>query len=463
MKDIQVNKTNISLVCYSIFLVICFAITIAKAEVGIDTHYFIGNSRMIMEGYIPYIDFKIQYTPLVFYIMIIPYSLFGSSIYTAITTMTLVLFIDSYILYQILYRYTGSKIKAWYVGLIFLSMSFMFQGFYFVLEPFVLFFGLCALFFAQRKKTLSYILSGICCYLAFFCKQYGVGYLFLALFFTWGQDYSKYSFKNAFLVMLGFIVSLILSCAVIEYIGVPIKEQLSIIRGSGYQWDGIKSYMSLIVVMVKYFSFIIVAISLLLVNIRKYLNDIYIVVSLCAIGGFSIQGFVRPYDHYLQLSAPFMALMVLPYLNIIKEKKCPSFFQLLPLIPLLLFVPYRTFQLSKENKKNSHFDIASKLEYTLPKCTKNVYSMYSLLVPASINNYYPPCIEEYGMLSGVVEGHENINFLVSNATYIIAREKDLNNPYYCPKTTKQIIKDKFIQKAIIPLSDADYIYIYQKN
>ena len=56
----------------SFFLVLAYALSAFRSMVNADAGYYLGVAELIHDGYVPYRDFSLGYTPIFFYILQVP-------------------------------------------------------------------------------------------------------------------------------------------------------------------------------------------------------------------------------------------------------------------------------------------------------------------------------------------------------------------------------------------------------
>ena len=113
----------------TIYILAHYIMCTDSVVINADASYYVGVTRLIMEGNTPFVDFALSYTPLSFYLMCIPFSIWGSSFNCAIIVLYFVHVVNAFVVYLILHKTSHSKKTAWLGALLFLLYAFLFSGF----------------------------------------------------------------------------------------------------------------------------------------------------------------------------------------------------------------------------------------------------------------------------------------------------------------------------------------------
>ena len=62
----------------SAFLSLAYLLSALRSAVNADAGYYLGVTELVHDGYVPYRDFGLSYTPLFFYVLQLPRMLMGS-------------------------------------------------------------------------------------------------------------------------------------------------------------------------------------------------------------------------------------------------------------------------------------------------------------------------------------------------------------------------------------------------
>ena len=147
------------LLFFRIWVVVLLCLVLGKISLSLyggainpDANYYIGVSRFLMEGKVPFSDFQLGYTPLSFYIMCIPFSIFGNSFTTALAVLYLFHIVNAFWVYKICCQYSASQWLSAFTAILSLMLCLTCDGSSYVLEPFVLFFGLPAIYLLKSEN-----------------------------------------------------------------------------------------------------------------------------------------------------------------------------------------------------------------------------------------------------------------------------------------------------------------------
>ena len=96
----------------AVIAVVRMGISLFRIDVNADAAYYLGVSRLILDGKTPFLDFPPGYTPLSFYIMSVPINIWGTSFSVALLSLYLFHIINAVILYKIVRQNSGNRIIA---------------------------------------------------------------------------------------------------------------------------------------------------------------------------------------------------------------------------------------------------------------------------------------------------------------------------------------------------------------
>lgn len=223
----------------SAFLFLAYLLSAFRSMVNADAGYYLGVTELIHNGYVPYKDFGLNYTPLFFYVLQLSRLFMGA--YPSYTGYMLFLYliaaIDAFLLSIIVYRIKHSIRFAWFSALVFLLLYFYLDGAYFILETFSLCCGLISMSLLVGRKTSFWncFFSGVCCALAFLSKQYGLLFAgFVGAFLLFSNNGWKCRIANCFYALIGFCVILVLFVSLFALSGVSVNALVSALSGSTY-------------------------------------------------------------------------------------------------------------------------------------------------------------------------------------------------------------------------------------
>lgn len=452
----------------SAFVFVSFVINYRAIQINPDSVYYIGVSRLISEGKVPFIDFQLSYTPLSFYLMCIPLSLLGPTYTNALIIVYVLNFINSFLVYKILRLQNCTTLWSWYGSLLFLLCCLLFQGNVYILEPFVLLFGLVALCFLHNGTIFFLILTGISCSLSFLCKQYGMGFLVLVIIFLIIKDnYSFRSVKKILLVLSGFFIGLVAFVIFMKLQGVEFVNMTSELSGSDYHREGFKGFLIAYFYLFTRLSPLLIALFFALKYLKKVVKDHFWVISVVGTFGFMLACYVRFYSHYLLLVSPFVVFLIVYTINQIENRKIRKIFSfyviLSTFIPICL-VLFSTINTFGGKRRQLQVQTSVKIANVIPEGQENVFVSFSVLYASLLNNYTPPLIKKYGLSSGFVTTKKGIKEMLSDAEFSIISEKELNgnSPINSP-LVKEFLEDNFNLEVVVPNDVTGDILLYKRK
>lgn len=310
-KDYSIDRKllNVLLLGLSAFLVLAYALSTFRSMVNADAGYYLGIAELIHEGYVPYRDFSLGYTPLFFYVLQIPRLFMGAYPDYAgyMLFLYLIAALDSYLLAIIVKRITNSVKFAWLSVLVFLVLYLYLDGAYFILETFSLCCGLLSLVLLVGKDTSLWrcIFSGFFCALAFLSKQYGllfagvVGVLLLLSDEGW-----KSRIINCFYAFAGFCVVIVLFVSSFMLSGLRLEDMVMSLSGSAYGGQSLELYAEGLAKTCRLFPYLLFIPCVLFT--RK--NDDAPLIWACCIGLLlaSFQFYFNVFPHYYIYLLPFV-------------------------------------------------------------------------------------------------------------------------------------------------------------
>lgn len=449
-----VRSRNLQKTAFVIFWLMIFAacvINLCKREINADACFYIAVSRLLNEGLVPFTDFSPGYTPLSFYMMQVPQLLVGMNFTVLLALLYIIQLFNSYILYRISYTATGSVNLSQFAAILFMMISLLWTPEY-ILEPFVLLFGLISLLCLFRNSRRWFILSGILCFCSFWSKQYGLGFFILALVFTlWKDKFSKKSLSECGWIIMGFLIGLVVFVSILVIQGVSLPE-LTRLSGGDYEKDGFRGLVQGYVLLFKMMPLLIVPVLICLVRFGKSIRDGIIVVSFCGIFGFMLQCYVRLYAHYLMLAIPFCALLFIGATGIIKKADNRTLYKLMLfatlLLPLRFFIPGRIAML-RSDRKEKQTEYASEIQNYIPEGSDDVFVSQDMLYVTLLNDYTPPMLKEYGLSNGFVREADEILDLCEHAQYCIVGTDESGNGHRFNAEVKRYLETEFTSYTIL--------------
>lgn len=298
---------GVSVVLLGVYLLSAF-----RSTVNADAGYYLGAVELIHNGFVPYRDFKLGYTPLFFYLLQIPRWFMGP--YPAYTVymlfLYLIVFLDAVLLAVIVRKISNSVKWAWFSAIVFLILYYYLDGAYFVLEACSLCFGIASMLMLMNEKRSVWrtILSGAFAAMAFLAKQYGilfvgvVGVLLLLSKVEW-----KTRILNCLYATLGFCVVLALFVSLFMISGVGIDELMNAISGSGYGRKAGAAYLEGVAKSLRLFPYLLFVPCLFVGNKDKQMG--LVIACLVALLVASLQFYFNVFPHYYIYVLPFVLVM----------------------------------------------------------------------------------------------------------------------------------------------------------
>ena len=435
-------------------------------DINADAAYYLGVSRLILEGNMPFVDFPPGYTPLSFYIMAAPIAVFGTSFTIALVCLYLLHIANTGIIYKIIRQNNGDKLMASYFSVLSLLLCLGTDGCRYVLEPFVLFFGLLALYILKKGGFKWIVLSGFLCFCSFWSKQYGLGFFCLAiaaLLLEGGMN--KTFFKKSAYLMMGFFVGMVLFVLFFLVQGVDPLSLLSL-SGSSYERDGISGLIGGWISLLITVPLLLVAIITMFAKLKDARNISLLIVSFFGVFGFMLQCYVRFYAHYLMLVMPFAVIMLYACFDAFKSEKLKKIYIILLLFSMvipLFFASKSIIAIVSENAREKQVISAKAIAEIVPKESKDVYCAMDLLPIMHLNTYNPPLIGKYGMSNGFVRESESVYEMIKASSFCMISERDLEKKNKYTSDVLNCLNNQFDVRKIEGKAPKDTYNIYVRK
>jgi hypothetical protein len=453
-------------VILAIIAVAKIGLSLFRIEVNADAAFYLGVSRLILEGNLPFVDFPPIYTPLSFYMMSVPIALFGTSFTIALLFFYLLHLANAGIVYKIVRQYSCDKLLAAFCAIFSLLLCLGSDGCRYVLEPFVLFFGLSALCVLKRRGLKWIVISGFFCFCSFWSKQYGLGFICLAVAFLFLEEgCSKTFVRKLCYLLMGFFVGMAIFVLFFLLQGVEPLALLGL-SGSDYRRVGISGliggWTSLFITL----PILIIAIMVMIAKLQNFRKISLLIISFLAVFGFMLQCYVRFYAHYLILAMPFCVLMLFACMDAIKSIKWKNIYTVLlllaPFIPIY-FASKSMISLIGENTRVKQEICAKSLSKIVPVGSKDVYCAMDLLPFMHINTYNPPLVSKFGMSNGFIEEAEGTSDLIRAASYCMISERDLKKTKRYTTEICDYLNKNFDRTQIEGIASPNEYYIYVRK
>ncbi|MBR5378406.1 MAG: hypothetical protein IK135_04735 [Bacteroidales bacterium] len=296
----------------SILLIGAYMLAAFRSPVNADAGYYLGTVELIHDGLVPYRDFKLDYTPLFFYILQIPRWFMGT--YPNYTVYMLFLYVvvllDAVLLAAIVKKISKSIKWAWFSAIAFLILYYYLDGAYFVLEACSVCFGLASMLMlmGEKQSVWRIMLSGAFAALAFWAKQYGVMFVgVVGVLLLFSEVEWKKRMLNCLYATIGFCVVMALFVALFMISGLGIEELVNALSGSGYGKQASVTYFEGIEKAAKLFPYLLFVPYLFFGKKDKELG--LIIACLASILLASLQFYFNVFPHYYVYLLPFVLVL----------------------------------------------------------------------------------------------------------------------------------------------------------
>jgi hypothetical protein len=316
-------RVNICYLLYGLIFVF-FGIAVLFQKPNLDAVYYLNVSQLLAKGFVPWRDITTPY-PYISYFLLAPFAAFISGAYLfkfGLTVLFIILSIAARFVYLIGYYFFKEKWVAHICVFVFLLSVYVYEGTMYVLEPFVLFWGLPAVWcvLSSNGRRLWLLSSGLLCGVAMFSKQYGLGFLplcFLSILLCyrpsvgWGVSWRKdlpVLYRQFGWIMAGFFGVVFLYFAVALSLGGG-KSVFARFINQSYNDTFVR--VSVLVGTLKLFLITSGFVFLPLIffcKLERGLRWVFLF-CFCGLGGFSLTLYFAPYAHYLILLTPFSAFL----------------------------------------------------------------------------------------------------------------------------------------------------------
>ena len=297
----------------SVFLFLAFLLSALRSMVNADAGYYLGVTELIHQGYVPYRDFSLGYTPLFFYVLQLPRLLMGAYPDYAgfMLFLDLISALDALLLSVLIKRITSSSKLAWFSALVFLVLYLYLDGAFFILETFSLFCGLVSmtLLVGGNKSFWRCFFSGVFSAFAFLSKQYGLlfaGFVGVCLLLS-NEEGWKSRLLNCLYAFIGFCAILILFASLFALSGLGVNDLVSALNGSSYGGQSSGMLVDGIIKTCRLFPFLFFVPCLFVGRWEKERN-----LAWACCGGLllaSIQFYFNVFPHYYIYMLPFVLVL----------------------------------------------------------------------------------------------------------------------------------------------------------
>lgn len=316
MPSITINsKWNllIDVILFALLLLVIFMYinALQYAAIGVDTGYYLFIVNKLSEGLIPFKDFNLNYSPLSFYLILLVKWASGSlfSYKVVLGFLFFIQFLNAILLYKLIHLYKVNSRIAIFSAAVFLIYAYSFEGVFFVLEPFVIFFGLISLLLINKNNIINLFAAGAFSALGFLCKQYGLGFFALIIVYLFLRKvyYKETQLKFILFALAGFGTVIIITL-LIFYVLTGSFSFISSLSGNNYGHRSLTTNFQTLFSYTLFTCPVLLMTPLIFKNLTEK-NKIIVILSILGLLGFSLQFYFEPYKHYFLLLLPFVVIL----------------------------------------------------------------------------------------------------------------------------------------------------------
>ena len=464
------NNKKIRIYWYVLLAVLAltpYLFTILFSPISLDSSYYLSVVERIREGLIPYRNFSLGYTPVLFYLTAIFKNVFSTGINYGYDLGFHFCFqiLISYLLYKIAFELFKRKDYSYYVAIFNLLISYWIVQYEFILELPSLMWGFLAIYLAMKYKgkTTLFILTGSIASLSFLTKQYGFGFFFLIIYLI---IFNQNRWKQLFYFLIGYSIPVIL-------LVICLHEITNVFFGNGYGNQEFDKSTGLVLVGVLkrlgdagiYFLYRVPVLlyAIALFSFIPVKQRIYAGLLLFGIAGFMLQFVFAGFNHYMLYIIPFVSLYVFMVLTNIKKNKIifgTYVFILFVVFAFSILKNYNRALSFDHNSRDKQFLLAEKIK-KLMEPGKSLYISDVRLVDL----YYPINVKPTNMsYSFGYSLSEKIHYKqIHDADYILTYEipDTLNFNYLNSIRIKNYLKE--IPDKTIVEKQLSYDNVLKKN
>lgn len=424
---------------FALLILICIIpdiLAVLYAPIYFDSGYYLSIVERINDGFIPYTDFTLAYTPFVFYFFYFLKSIFSIGIcYEFYLIVYFVIqLLCAVLVYQIAKFIIIRKDFSFYAAVLFLLTSHWNDGNSVLLETPSLLWGLLGLWLSIKysEKLAVFVAVGCCVALSFLSKQYGIVFLGLITFLIL---FNKTRWKQMALLDLGFLLP-ILCCIIIWK-----SAFLQTVSGSyGFKIPFL-SHIDKVLEAAKQFFFrvfpVLMVGLLLLPIILRNADKLKIrnyCVLLLSIIGFLLQFYFWYSPHYFLYIIPFASILTFLILSDLKKYKWIYNLFLILTIGYSFYSVYFNrvdkIYIKHKNLKQSQYDTAKAILGEAGKSGTLYISSIDLIPEYYLTNMIPPNFKLIGYGFGPALNLKMHLEQLESADYIIITQNQRDFDYY---------------------------------
>ncbi len=384
-----------------IIVLLCLVfLSIFYAYISADAPYYLGISRDISNGFVPYKDILSLYAPLMMYMNSLLYVFLDAPAYHYFLIFQyFLIFISTGILYLI-----GKKLDLSNSTSIFLSL-FLFitvlssDGIYINLEVYILLCVLLSFWFLINKQ---FFWTGIFLALSFFSKQYGI-LNFLPFFLLVGV-YHGFEKKYLIKFIVGATIPLLVFLIYFLVIqNVPILNLIEQLSGKGYGQQKISTPKSIFSLIVGFKVFLLLVFPLFFLRINPFKNKIDGILIIGILVNL-IPILIQNFPHYFILTYPYIFILMARNYKHFDNRFILVSNLMLIIISVLLFLRIFRFK----DVYDEQLRVAEKYRNEYP-VSSEVFLSGKIRYLYILNNYHNPVVKEVGYAYDFYPGEDFLN------------------------------------------------------
>ena len=449
-KNEEKKLSTIWYITLSVLALIPAILAILYSPVDPDSGYYLSIVERINEGYIPYRELHLGYTPLYFYFLLLLKKMFGITLsYEFYLTIHFILqYLCALIIYKISLVLIGKKSYSFYAGFLFVLMSHWNEGNAVLLEIPSMFLGLWGFYLTIKteKKVCTFAFAGLLLSLSFLVKQYGLGFFILCFIVL---IMNRYTFKNIILFSVSFVIPIIICFTLFG------KNFSQILGGNGYGGDFEISNVLNVLIYRAIYLFLrispVLAISYLfsVFTLKSKIQWNYLLIFSLGILGFMLQFAFGSFTHYYLYILPFVSIIIFYVFAHLKKLKWLFTGVLLLTFALNIYSTYynRVYKIyiKSKNIKNEQLNLAHLIENTVPINEKLYIADIGLIPQYYLSNRIPPNFDKLGYSFGLGINPEQHLLQIKSADYVLKFSHEYND---FGLNTSDVIKELKNRQAI---------------
>jgi hypothetical protein len=436
---------SIILVCIVAAISVLYLVSAFYRGVNADAAYYLGSTEMIFDGMLPFRDFCIGYTPLVFYLLLPFRALMGAhpdaSIYNFICSIFLISV--SFIVYKIAKQISKNTNFSLLLYLLVMILMLTKEGASFILEPFVLFFGLLSIWFLinSGKSWIFTLCAGLSAGAAFMSKQYGLAFIAVNVFYLFLNRQTFKEFVNkTLLITAGFMILPVIFAVGFMLSDVSFSQIFEQLFGNDYgQRNDVVYFYGLAQLLDIFIVQAFVLLSLFYLFAKRKQDSVLYFSLIFGVALLTLQFFFATYPHYFILIIPLIIIVLA--IVFISVKYCVKFILVICVLLSICnsgkYITERLLASISENSQKQQIAMAQ----TISSHIKDEKSIYCL--GTSAQKFYilldkkPVMFEKYGYSFGELSDTEiKILERIEATEYLIVW-----SGFFIPEYRKKMGKD----------------------